>query len=426
MAINISQETSNQTSQWTNLNDPRLMEQFVKKFSDLLKVSPEKRNDELQKIINQILGATGTPSINKIAQGNFAQNGSGNQATFDSEEWRININFSRISQLNLSNAGKLSRLIYHEMRHAEQSYRIAQWLSSPPNSKNFQEIRKITNNDIEDNVIKQAIKSVSNYEKLSTTQKQQIAQAEYWYDSLYGKNIQNSHGKYIKGPLYRIQVLDDLNNEKILEQTRNKAEVKYKLAHQAFLNAKKNSSTPVAKLQRLEQLDNSALREFNEAKSRYSNIVPKYEALPEEADAYRTSKALPYPQGVKSLSKEEEFNFEHRIFLDSQVQIESHSVINSTQIPNKPEPNLDQAEQEQLSTKSLALQRYEAIAVLLKEAGLEENTPEWNESIVQVAIETGLKSREIKDIAHHIPGFEAESAERAVNQAIENIRSLSL
>jgi hypothetical protein len=148
--------------------------------------------------------------------------------------------------------------------------------------------------------------------------------------------------------------------------------------------------------------------------------------LPEEADAYRTSRALPYPQGVKSSSKEEEPNFEHRIFLDSHVQIENHSMINSSQIQSNPVPNLDRAEQEQISTKSLALQRYEAIAVLLKEAGLEENTPEWSESIIQVAIKTNLRNREIKDIAQHIPGIEPESAEKMVNQAVENTRSLSL
>jgi hypothetical protein len=312
------------------------------------------------------------------------------------------------------------------MRHVEQSYRIAQWLASPPNFKGFKDIQKITDGDIKDSVIRQAIKSAHNYPTLSMTQKQQIAQAEYWYDSLYGKNIQNSQGKYIKGPLYRDQVIKDLNDEKILEQAKKQSEAKYKLAHKALVDAKKNSSTPVAKLQRLEQLDNSALREFNEANSRYNNIVPKYEALPEEADAYRTSRALPYPQGVKSSSKEEEPNFEHRIFLNSHVQIENHSMMNSNQIQSNPEPNLDRAEQEQISTKSLALQRYEAIAVLLKEAGLEGNTPEWNESIIQVAIKTNLGNREIKDIAQHIPGIEPESAERMVNQAVENTRSLSL
>jgi hypothetical protein len=150
MTMNISQEKSNQSLQWTSLNDPKLMQQFVEKFNDLLQVKPEKRNDALQKIINQILGATETPSIDEIAQGNFAQNGSGNQAAFDSEKWKININSSRISQLNSSNAGKLARLIYHEMRHVEQSYRIAQWLASPPNFKGFKDIQKITDGDIKE------------------------------------------------------------------------------------------------------------------------------------------------------------------------------------------------------------------------------------------------------------------------------------
>jgi HNH/Endo VII superfamily nuclease toxins len=214
MTMNISQEKSNQSLQWTSLNDPKLMQQFVEKFNGLLQVKPEKRNDALRKIINQILGATETPSIDEITQGNFAQNGSGNQATFDSEKWKININSSRISQLNSSNAGKLARLIYHEMRHAEQSYHIAQWLASPPNSKSFKDIQKITDGDIKDSVIRQAIKSAHNYPTLSTNQKQQIAQAEYWYDSLYGKNIQNSQGKYIKGPRVIVDHTSDPKNKK--------------------------------------------------------------------------------------------------------------------------------------------------------------------------------------------------------------------
>jgi hypothetical protein len=51
MTMNISQEKSNQSLQWTSLNDPKLMQQFVEKFNDLLQVKPEKRNDALQKII---------------------------------------------------------------------------------------------------------------------------------------------------------------------------------------------------------------------------------------------------------------------------------------------------------------------------------------------------------------------------------------
>jgi hypothetical protein len=75
-----------------------------------------------------------------------------------------------------------------------------------------------------------------------------------------------------------------------------------------------------------------------------------------------------------------------------------------------------------LHDESIALQRYQAIADILKDAGLQPGSSDWNKSIVQTAIGTDLDIEDIKDIAKQIPGIEPKEAENLVNGATKDVQ----
>jgi hypothetical protein len=75
---------------------------------------------------------------------------------------------------------------------------------------------------------------------------------------------------------------------------------------------------------------------------------------------------------------------------------------------------------EMLQNESIALQRYQAIADILKDAGLQPGSSDWNKSIVQTAIGTDLDIADIKDIAKQIPGIEPNEAENLFDGATKD------
>jgi hypothetical protein len=78
--------------------------------------------------------------------------------------------------------------------------------------------------------------------------------------------------------------------------------------------------------------------------------------------------------------------------------------------------NTDQAVQDQ----PIAMQRYQAIAKILKSAGLQPGSSDWDTSIVQTAISTDLDIADIKDIAQQIPGIKPKDAENLVDGTMKN------
>jgi hypothetical protein len=64
---------------------------------------------------------------------------------------------------------------------------------------------------------------------------------------------------------------------------------------------------------------------------------------------------------------------------------------------------------------TIAAQRYQAIAELLKEAGLQEGDSDWNKAVVQVAIGTKIDLADVKDIAKEIPGITPNQAEKLIS-----------
>ncbi len=82
--------------------------------------------------------------------------------------------------------------------------------------------------------------------------------------------------------------------------------------------------------------------------------------------------------------------------------------------------NIGQSSQDEL----IAMQRYQAIADLLKEAGLQPGSTDWNKAVVQTAIGTDLDVTDIKDIAKQIPGIEPKEAENLVEAATKDAQAV--
>lgn len=80
--------------------------------------------------------------------------------------------------------------------------------------------------------------------------------------------------------------------------------------------------------------------------------------------------------------------------------------------------NVDQTVQ----NESIAMQRYQAIADLLKDAGIQPGSSDWNKAIVQTAIGTDLNVNDIKDIAKQIPGIKPNEAEKLVDGATKDVQ----
>jgi Peptidase family M23 len=72
------------------------------------------------------------------------------------------------------------------------------------------------------------------------------------------------------------------------------------------------------------------------------------------------------------------------------------------------------------SAKSIAMQRYEAIAEILEQGGIQKDGSDWNQAVIQTAMGTGLDIGDVKDIAQQIPGVSPSMAAKFVDSNIKN------
>jgi hypothetical protein len=120
------------------------------------------------------------------------------------------------------------------------------------------------------------------------------------------------------------------------------------------------------------------------------------------------------------------------------VDFQSYIIVNGNKIqisPNLMQKNLEIQEQRgtfhiasnielsHLSDELIAKQRYQAIADILQDQGLQPGSSDWNKAIVQTAIGTDLKSEEIKDIAKQIPGISPNEAGKLVEGATKSVQA---
>jgi hypothetical protein len=76
-----------------------------------------------------------------------------------------------------------------------------------------------------------------------------------------------------------------------------------------------------------------------------------------------------------------------------------------------------------LPERSIAVQRYEAIAEMLEQAGIQRGGSDWNQAVVQTAIGTDLDIKEVKDIARQIPGISPSTADQLVDGNANNAQT---
>ena len=76
-----------------------------------------------------------------------------------------------------------------------------------------------------------------------------------------------------------------------------------------------------------------------------------------------------------------------------------------------------------LPVRSIAIQRYEAIAEMLEQSGIQKGEPGWNQSVIRTAIGTDLGIKDVKDIAKQIPGIEPDVAEKLVGNNAKNAQA---
>jgi hypothetical protein len=181
------------------LNSEAAINRFTKDIkkveSHWKKLDPEQRISELTTVINQNLHYAGMPDV-FVEKNSLSQ---GTRAEFDFNKWKITLNQSLINDPDLfdakpkgqdSDALDLAKTLYHEMRHSEQFYRIAQRLATQSMSP-----QQITNTmAIPVSKAQLAAQSIKDY-PLTT---EQANQAEAWYQSIYGKDRTHRAETFVK------------------------------------------------------------------------------------------------------------------------------------------------------------------------------------------------------------------------------------
>ncbi|HBE19950.1 MAG TPA: hypothetical protein DEG17_04710 [Cyanobacteria bacterium UBA11149] len=174
---------------------------------------------------------------------------------FDYKYWQIELNQQSFgtSSIATPQMREVVNTIYHEARHAEQYYRIAQLLATQGHDASYIEAKMGIPPNVATNAVSKPFEAGSD----DVLKKQ----AQLWYDSIYGKNSDK-----------REQVLNKLRQEAAALSN----------ADTALQNAQNTGNQTAI---------NQAWQNYNNVYARYQNAHKAYRALPEEADAWRVGDA---------------------------------------------------------------------------------------------------------------------------------------
>ncbi len=236
------------------LDSPIIMSRFTNDFRsyDWSKMGSQERESAILKIVQNTLNLSGVPIITKINFDNTTSYGE-----FDPKNWIMNINPDTFTSSSLKDPETIRQFgltLYHEMRHAEQFFRVLQSMAAPPSNLNRGQITsKIGIDEISPNIIDLAIASVNpkNTNRVILTS-DQIAKANLWYQSEFGtgkSNTQNIRQRFSakKDELYKaldkkieaaIKSKKPLSENQISRLTQKlKDQIKgYRSAENAYLN----------------------------------------------------------------------------------------------------------------------------------------------------------------------------------------------
>jgi hypothetical protein len=235
----------------SGLNSSRIIDQFTKDIKELAKdwskMTPNERQNKLQISIGKSFDSAGLPNL-EIKLKSFPPQ---LQGQLDFHNWKMYINQNLINDPELSpkEASNLAQTIYHEARHGEQSYRMAELLASKP-----PDAQKRTPEEIAQKlqfsktagliIVQKAVQAVQK-DPLSP---EQLIQARAWYQSVYGKDSQ------------RNQVFKNLDST---EQNFFAAEKNFEKASNAYIEHKKNFENQV--------------KDYTEKSRSYQDAVAKLE-----------------------------------------------------------------------------------------------------------------------------------------------------
>jgi hypothetical protein len=278
----------------TGLNAPDVRNQFVRDFQQLQSTwqhqTLEQRREALKALVDKTFKAAGLPNINGVNPASSSSLFGDVNGKFDVGSWGININRETLTdpQLSSKEAAALASTLYHEMRHAEQYFRMAQLLASHPpdgKSRTAQQIERqlrIMPGPATSTIIPSAIASVQTQPLTAT----QIQQATAWYESIYGS-----------GSAHRKAVFDQLGNIVNSQKYQDKQKEYATLAKQynAIYNDPK---VPFKTKQQLYQTLETVRIELANMREPYYS---QYKAFPEEKDAYTVGDSVLklYPSPAK-------------------------------------------------------------------------------------------------------------------------------
>jgi hypothetical protein len=254
-----------------NLNSPEVINQFAQDFISLQnkwsQLNSKQRLSAIIEMVNKAQKSVGV-SIGRIEE-NSAQ---GHAGEFFPNDWLINVDSELLNNNNNALpddiAEELAVTLYHEIRHSEQHFRIAQKeaLKFNDNGKLKNSAQITLETGIKEEVVKQAIASV---QSLTPEQKKQLlkelAITDSWYRSLYPKTPAET----------------EANNK-----LRNTLSSTYKLviAAQEKYDFARNHTRQFSwkQINDLESVTTGAKKQYEAARAAY------IKGLPEEADAEAT------------------------------------------------------------------------------------------------------------------------------------------
>lgn len=232
--------------------------------------TPNKRAKTLLQLVNDTLGAADVPACNSSLE----DLGS-NLGVFDLEKWVIILDEKVVSQETLTEqeAADVAETVYHEARHAEQSYRIAQRLAGMGKSaKAIATEMKIAAGI--------ASKAFDNPLKAGSMD---ALIAEGWHESRHGAKAAET--EQIMLALYTTRAAFRNANTDF-----NKAEEAYYIAEVHYRTSAGDPRRMDDAQKRMDDAQkkmDDAQKKMDEAEKQYKAVYEKYENLPEETDSRR-------------------------------------------------------------------------------------------------------------------------------------------
>jgi len=229
-------------------NAKEFVEEFKKLQKDWPKLKPSEREQRIEDIANKQLKKSGVPAVGVVPE----KLPKGNGGHLDFNNWQLALNEDMLNSSSLSDvdAKEFANTVYHESRHAEQWYLMAQKRAS--DGQNATKIRDEMT--IPGKVAKEA-------EKNPISKKSNQAKcAQKLHDSVYGKD-RNARNKTLTDVMTHLKSLNKANE-----------------------NYAKVSNDPKS----TEKQKEKALKEAQEARKKFDKVYKDYRSLPEEADAFDT------------------------------------------------------------------------------------------------------------------------------------------